>query len=116
MASSLFSMLHYAHTAQVNQGGHGWPFPETQEHSKRIYVWRYTKAPGSTSQSFGNKSPFISIKPSCKHNANFLIGTPGWLQCFGESLRRTLLLCLICDFIAVEDRGRESDWFFSTLA
>lgn len=70
-----------------------------------------TKTEEAAAQSFGYKSPFIPIKQSCKHNANFIIGTTGWLTCLGESLRRTLLLCLICDFTAVEDRGRQSDWF-----
>ena len=71
----------------------------------------HTKAEEPAARSFGYKSPFISIKQSCKHNANFIIGTPSWRQRSGASLRRTLLLCLICDFTAEEERGRESDWF-----
>ena len=71
----------------------------------------HTKAEEPAARSFGYKSPFISIKQSCKHNANFIIGTPSWRQRSVESLRRTLLLCLICDFTAEEERGRESDCF-----
>jgi hypothetical protein len=38
------------------------------------------------------------------------------MKCLGESLRRAPSLRLICDFIAMEDQGKESDWFFTTLA
>lgn len=103
--------LLFSHTVMVivNQEGSQVAFPRVSSREQQPSF--YSPTQGTPFQSFVYKAPFISIKQSCKHNANSITGTLGWLKCFSESLRRIQSLCLICEFTAVEDRGRETVFF-----